>query len=202
MGVKEHKPHRIENEKDKTQFVSIEGHRLSRRFILFAAAVRHATSGEALSKILGVKVTDSQADSLRFLAMNDNVTIGEIATGLGHTISGATKAMNRLEKMGWIDRVPGSDHRTVYVRLTEKGKQLAKQLLSETEDRMNRILWKLRPETVDKLENVLEEFLRDYIDDEHIANKLCVACGFEGGIHCCESDIECVVAEKVKKLDP
>ncbi len=201
MAVQDHKTYESEVQPEPNQVVPIEGHRLSRRFILFAAAVRHATSGEALSKIIGVKVTDSQADSLRFLAMNDNVTIGEIATGLGHTISGATKAMNRLEKLGWIERVAGADHRTVYVKLTEKGKQIAKQLLSETEERMNRILWKLRPETVEKLEDVLEEFLQDYIDDEQIANKLCVACGFEGGIHCSESDIQCVVAETVKKLD-
>lgn len=185
------------------QLVKIMDHRLSRRFILFAAAVRHSTSGEALSKILGVKVTDAQADALRFLALNDNVTIGEIATGLGHTISGATKAMNRLESMGWVDRTTGgTDHRTVYVRLTEKGRMLADKLLAETEERMNRILWRLRPETVEKLENVLEEFLHDFIDDENVANKLCQACGFEGGIRCCETDIECVVAKTVQSMQP
>lgn len=183
------------------QLVTIGNHRLSRRFILFAAAVRHATSGEALSRLLGVKVTDAQADALRFLSLNDNVSIGEIATGLGHTISGATKAMNRLEKMGWVERITGGqDHRTVYVRLTQKGKQLADTLLSQTEERMNRILWKLRPETVEKLEGVLEEFLHDFIDDEQVATKLCVACGFEGGIKCCENNTECVVAKTVQSF--
>ena len=103
--------------------------------------------------------------------------------------------------MGWVERVTGGDdHRTVFVRLTQKGNELAKKLLAETEERMNRILWKLRPETVDKLEGVLEEFLHDFIDDENVANKLCVACGFEGGIHCCETDIECVVAKTVQSL--
>ncbi len=177
-------------------------HKLSRRFILFAAAVRQATSGEALSKRIGVKVTDAQADALRFLALNDNVTVGEIAKGLGHTISGATKAINRLEKNGWVERIQEEkDHRSVHIHLTDKGKQLADNLLAETEDRMNRILGKLRPETVKRLENILEEFLRDFIDDENIATKLCVACGFERGIHCHESDIDCVVAQAVKNLE-
>ncbi|RJP18905.1 MAG: MarR family transcriptional regulator [Candidatus Omnitrophota bacterium] len=176
--------------------------RLSRRFILFAAAVRQATSGEALSNKIGVKVTDSQADALRFLALNVNVTIGEIAKGLGHTISGATKAINRLEKNGWVERVQGgTDHRSVHVQLTEHGSQLANTLLSETEERMNRILWKLRPETVERLEDVLEEFLRDFIDDEAIASKLCVACGFERGINCYESDVDCIVAKTIKNLE-
>ncbi len=177
-------------------------HRLTRSFILFAAAVRQATSGEALSRLLGLKVTDAQADALRFLALNDHVTIGEISLGLGHTISGATKAVNRLEKNGWVKRAHGdNDHRSVYVELTEQGKQLADDLLSETESRMHRILWRLRPETVDRLERVLEEFLKDFIDDEQVASKLCMACGFEGGINCCETDVDCVVAKTVKTLE-
>ncbi len=177
-------------------------HALARRFILFAAAVRQATSGEALSRMLGVKVTDSQADALRFLILNNHASMGEIAMGLGHTISGATKAMNRLERQGWVTRTHGGeDQRTVYVHLTDKGKKLAESLLAETETRMNRILWKLRPDTLDRFGRVLEEFLRDFIDDENVADKLCSACGFEGGIHCRESDIDCVVAKKVRSLE-
>ena len=175
---------------------------LSRRFILFAAAIRQATSGEVLSKKMGFRVTDSQADALRFLALNDNVTVGEIAIGLGHTMSGATKAINRLEKNGWVERLQGGvDHRTVYVRLTPEGQRLANLLLTETEDRLRRILMKLRPETVERLKSVFEEFLWDYIDDEHVAARLCVACGFEGGINCCDSNQDCVVAQVVKSLE-
>ncbi|MBD3265864.1 MarR family transcriptional regulator, partial [bacterium] len=153
-------------------------HQITRQFILFAAAIRQATSGEALSKKIGVHVTDAQADALRFLALNDNATVGQISVGLGHTISGATKAVNRLEKLGWVKRHNGGDdHRTVYVNLTGEGKRLTGILLMETEQRMNRILSKLRPETRERLNSVIEEFLRDFIDDDQTASNLCVACG-------------------------
>lgn len=176
---------------------------LSRRLILFAAAVRQATSGEVLSRKLGVKVTDAQADALRFLILNENTTIGEVAVGLGLTISGATKAVNRIEANVWVERFnKDDDHRTVYVRLTEKGRELAEHLISETELRINRILQRLRPETVQKLDGILESFLRDFIDDGEIATKLCIACGFKGGIHCCESDVDCVVAKTVQQIEP
>ncbi|MBN2329678.1 MAG: MarR family transcriptional regulator [Candidatus Omnitrophica bacterium] len=176
---------------------------LSKRLILFAAAVRQATSGEVLSRKLGAKVTDAQADALRFLILNENVTVGEIAVGLGHTISGATKAVNRLEANEWVERFNrGDDHRTVYVRLTKRGRELADDLISETELRLNRILQRLRPDTVEKLDRILEAFLRDFIDDGEIATKLCIACGFEGGIHCCESDVDCVVAKTVQQIEP
>lgn len=176
---------------------------LSRRLILFAAAVRQATSGEVFSSKIGEKVTDAQADALRFLILNDNTTVGEIAVGLGHTISGATKAVNRLESNGWVERFnKGDDHRTVYVRLTEKGKKLADELILETELRLRRILQRLRPETAERLDKILEAFLQDFIDDEAIAAKLCVACGYEGGIHCCETDVDCVVAKTVRQIEP
>lgn len=175
---------------------------LTRGLILFAASVRQATSGESLSKELAHRVTESQADALRFLALNDSVTIGELSVGLGHTISGATKAVNRLEKNGWVERLhEPADHRTVYVHLTDEGKTLADQLLSQTEERLHRILTKLRPETLHLLGHVIEDFLTDSIDDKEVATKLCVACGFEGGMHCCESDVNCVVARTVQSIE-
>ncbi len=175
---------------------------LTRGLILFAASVRQATNGESLSKELSHRVTESQADALRFLALNDNVTIGELSIGLGHTISGATKAVNRLEKNGWVERQHDlDDHRTVYVHLTDEGKSLAEQLLSQTEERLYRILEKLRPETSQMLGRVIEDYLTDSIDDKEVATKLCVACGFEGGMNCCESDVNCVVARTVQSID-
>lgn len=175
---------------------------LTRGLILFAASVRQATSGEALSKIVGDKVTDAQADALRFLALNENVSMSEIAIGLGHTISGATKAVNRLEKNNWVTRVHDEDdHRTVYVRLTDQGRELAEGLLSQTEQRLGQVITKLRPETADLLSRVIEDFLLDSIDDESVVRKLCVACGFERGIRCCETDVDCVVAKTIQEIE-
>ena len=180
-----------------------QNHDLTRRFILFAAAVRQVTCGDDIVATLEVKVTESQADALRFLVLNNDVTISELSIGLGHTISGATKAVNRLEKNGWVKRVSsGDDHRSVYVRLTEQGRDLAEKLLVETERRLSQLLGKLRPETYLRLNDLLEEFLCDFIDDEQVAKKLCMACGFEGGINCHSTDIDCVVAKTIQTLDP
>lgn len=177
-------------------------HEITRQFILFAAAIRQTASGESVSKKLGVTVTDTQADALRFLALNDKVTIGQISIGLGHTISGATKAVNRLEKQGWVIRENGgTDHRSVYVHLTDEGRELTKILLSEAELRIHKILRKLKPDTVDRLNGVIEIFLKDYIDDDLTATHLCIACGFEGGIDCRKTDTDCVVAQSLKQID-
>lgn len=176
-------------------------HETTKQFILFAAAIRQTASGESLSKKLGIAVTDAQADALRFLALNDKVTIGQISFGLGHTISGATKAVNRLEKQGWVYRQNGGiDHRAVYVHLTEEGRELTKILLSEAERRILKTLKKLRCETVERLNEVIELFLKDYIENDNTATRLCIACGFEGGIDCRKTDTDCVVAQTLKTV--
>jgi len=188
---------------DETVITTSSHRQLSRRLILFAAAVRQATSGEVISNKLGAKITDAQADALRFLILNENATIGEISIGLGHTISGATKAVNRLESNGWVERFnKNDDHRTVYVRLTAEGKKIGDDLILETEIRLNRIIQRLRTETVERLDQILESFLHDFINDNEMATKLCIACGFEGGIHCSESDVDCVVAKTVQQIEP
>lgn len=177
-------------------------HKLSRRLILFAAAVRQAVNAESLAQKFNYKVTESQADALRFLAMNNNATMSEISQGLGHTISGATKAINRLEQNGWINRTnSGKDMREVRVHLTHAGLDIAQNLLQEAENQLAKILNRLQCKTIENLDTTLEEFLCDFIENDEIAKKLCKACGFEGGIHCRGSDVDCVVAKTVQQLD-
>lgn len=177
-------------------------HKLSRRLILFAAAVRQAVNAEAISQKLNLKVTESQADALRFLALNNNTTVSEISQGLGHTISGATKAINRLEQNGWIERSNnGKDLREVRVHLTHAGLTIAQNLLQEAENQLSKILSRLQNSAIEKLDSTLEEFLFDFIENDDMAQKLCKACGYEGGIHCRETDIDCIVAKTVQQLD-
>lgn len=190
------------NEPCSTSINDEKRHKLSRRLILFAAAIRQSVNAESLAQKFNYKVTESQADALRFLALNNNATVSEISQGLGHTISGATKAINRLEQNGWINRTnSGKDMREVRVHLTHAGLEIAQNLLQEAENQLSNILNRLQNNTIEKLDATLEEFLCDFIENDEIAKKLCKACGFEGGIHCRDSDIDCIVARTVQQLD-
>jgi DNA-binding MarR family transcriptional regulator len=173
-----------------------------RNFLLFAAAVRSATSGEAISQELDTNVTDAQADALRFLYLNEHLSMREIATGLGYTTSGATKAINRLEEKGWVVRNPCSeDHREVNVSLTPLGRKIASEVTEITEQRIDNLLSRLPEGTLSRLDGVIEEFLRGVISDHEMTRKLCVACGFEGGFECTQSMIDCVVATIHRELN-
>jgi len=175
--------------------------RLYRNFLLFAAAVRSATSGEAISRELDIPVTDTQADALRFLYLHEHVSMGQIALGLGYTLSGATKAMNRLEDKGWVVRHPClDDQREVDVSLTPPGRTIAGRIMEFTEQRVESMLAGLSEESLERLDTIIEEFLKGVISDARMTQELCVACGFEGGLDCTSSTVDCVVASVHREL--
>lgn len=172
-----------------------------RNFLLFAGAVRHATSVETLSSHLDIQVTESQMDALRFLYINEHVSMGEIATGLGYTISGATKAVNRLEDKSWVVRHPClEDHREVHVSLTEQGREIASKIMEATQERLDELFSQISQKTLSRLDTAIEEFLRNIISDEKVTRQLCAVCGFQGGIHCSDTGVDCVVANAHREL--
>lgn len=172
-----------------------------RNFLLFVAAVRSSISGEAISRHLGIPVTDTQADALRFLYWHDPVSISEIAVGLGYTLSGATKAMNRLEDKGWVVRHPcPEDQREVHVSLTATGREYAGRIMEITKQRVDEMLCRLSVESQACLDAIIEEFLKGIVSDDEITQRLCVACGFEGGLDCTRSTVDCVVANAHREL--
>ncbi len=172
-----------------------------RIFVLFAASIRQLTGSDFISGQIDENVTDAQADALRFLLLNENVSMGEIAYGLGYSISGATKAMNRLEAKDWVARQTGwSDQREVDVKLTPRGRALAMQILEATSKRVDEMASRMPPEFMERLESVLEEFVGYYVNDERLAKELCVACGFEGGIDCCKTQVDCIVAKSQRRI--
>lgn len=171
-------------------------HRRYRILILFSAVIRRITSCEFLSKAIDENVTNAQADALRFIFLNEDASISDVACGLGYTISGATKAIDRLAQKGWAERRSQSkDLREVHVRLTPRGRHLALQILIATGEQLEELFERLPPTLAGELETVLEKSIGHFVDGETTARQLCVACGFEGGIDCPQSHTDCVVAQ-------
>jgi len=174
-----------------------------RNFLLFAGAVRHATSSETISKYLDLHVTEAQTDALRFLFINEHVSVGELAAGLGYTVSGATKAVNRLEDKGWVIRHPClEDHREVHVSLTDEGGKIAAKIMQVTQERLDELFSRISPRTLSRLDCVVEEFLRGIISDERMKKQLCAVCALQGGTRCRETAKDCVVANAQRESSP
>ena len=68
------------------------------------------------------KVSFSQYFLLGFLASQKHITMSEIAAKMGHTTAAATGLVDRLEKLGYAQRMHASeDRRKIEVQITPPG---------------------------------------------------------------------------------
>jgi DNA-binding MarR family transcriptional regulator len=74
-------------------------------------------------------VSYAQFFLLGYLASEDYLTMTDISRKMGHSTAAATGLVDRLEKLGYVQRLHASDdRRKVMVQITRKGQELVQQL--------------------------------------------------------------------------
>lgn len=74
-------------------------------------------------------VSYAQFFLLGYLASEDFLTMTDISRKMGHSTAAATGLVDRLEKLGYVQRLHASDdRRKVMVQITRKGQDLVQQL--------------------------------------------------------------------------
>ena len=69
---------------------------------------------------------------LTYLSSEDYLTMSDIAKKMGHSTAAATGLVDRLEKLGYVERVHAAeDRRKIMVRITSKGVELVSKLRAE-----------------------------------------------------------------------
>jgi DNA-binding MarR family transcriptional regulator len=74
---------------------------------------------------------------LSYLATSKELTMTDIARKMGHSTAAATGLVDRLEKLGYMERTHAiDDRRKVLVRITAKGLDLVSRLRDELQNRI------------------------------------------------------------------
>lgn len=69
---------------------------------------------------------------LTYLSSEEYLTMSDIAKKMGHSTAAATGLVDRLEKLGYVERVHAAeDRRKIMVRITTKGVELVSKMRSE-----------------------------------------------------------------------
>ena len=69
---------------------------------------------------------------LAYLSSEEYLTMSDIAKKMGHSTAAATGLVDRLEKLGYVERVHAAeDRRKIMVRITAKGVDLVSKMRSE-----------------------------------------------------------------------
>ena len=83
---------------------------------------------------------------LGFLVQQEQLTMTEIATRMGHTTAAATGLVDRLEKLGLVRRVHArEDRRKVFVRPTPDGCALVASVRADMVENLMRMMSHLDP---------------------------------------------------------
>lgn len=91
---------------------------------------------------------------LTYLSSEEYLTMSDIAKKMGHSTAAATGLVDRLEKLGYVERVHAAeDRRKIMVRITRKGEQLVSRMRSEIASDLAGILAGMDEDQADSVEH-------------------------------------------------
>ncbi len=103
-------------------------------FILFSQREFLLNLSRDLSKD---NISFAQFFLLSYLATSKDLTMTDIARKMGHSTAAATGLVDRLEKLGYMERTHAiDDRRKVLVRVTSKGLDLVSRMRDELQSRI------------------------------------------------------------------
>ena len=75
------------------------------------------------------KISYAQLFLLGSLDRTEDMTMSEIARRMGHSTAAATGLVDRLQKLGYVDRVHAEeDRRKILVMITDKGRRVVRKM--------------------------------------------------------------------------
>lgn len=106
-------------------------------------------------------LSPTQMHTVEIIGHNQNMRMKELAERLGVTTGSLTVGIDKLEKLGLVERKPHeSDRRSWLIVLTDDGKQMYEQHHKYHQEFTNEISRDLALEQIDNLTNYLNTILK------------------------------------------
>ena len=91
---------------------------------------------------------------LAYLSSEEYLTMSDIAKKMGHSTAAATGLVDRIEKLGYVERIHAAeDRRKIMVRITQKGVELVSRMRKEIASDLANILSSMDEEVADTVEH-------------------------------------------------
>ena len=114
------------------------------------------------SKLNEGHLSYSQFFLMTYLSSEEFLTMSDIAKKMGHSTAAATGLVDRLEKLGYVDRGHAAeDRRKIMVRLTRKGNEMVAKMRREIASDLSNILAEMDEDQTDAMEQTKRAFATD-----------------------------------------
>jgi len=91
---------------------------------------------------------------MAYLSSEEYLTMSDIAKKMGHSTAAATGLVDRLEKLGYVERVHAAeDRRKIMVRITQKGVELVSKMRKEIASDLAEILSEMDEDQAEAVEH-------------------------------------------------
>ena len=156
---------------------------------IFASIVREVLEQKYLREVSPSALTLLQFHLLKIIALNGGLQVGEVASVLGVSPPGATKNIDKLERLGLIVRGGRKgDRRATLLSPSPQGRSLVQQYEGLKASRLAPVFEEFSDEDLSRLARLLERFSLSLAKQEDSGAQLCLWCAAY-----CEQD--CAVGE-------
>lgn len=101
------------------------------------------------------KLSYSQFFLLTYLSSEEFLTMTDVAKKMGHSTAAATGLVDRIEKLGYVERTHASeDRRKIMVRITAKGVEMVAHMRAEIATDLAGILAAMDEESAENLQQI------------------------------------------------
>ena len=152
---------------------------------LFCQAIIYRILKPSLEGLAKEQLTEVQLSCIKYVAVHNEPSIGEIADGLSISNAASAKLVDRLVRKKLLTREEDpKDRRVLKIKLTPKGQELLADIERIEENEFNAILERMSATEKEALENGLKAFLKAALQSPEQVEEICLHCGWNHVIQC------------------
>lgn len=152
-------------------------HRLLRYSHIFSSAVREILEVKYLEQVTALPLTLPQFHLLKLIALNGKHQVGEVAEFLGVSSPAASKNIDKLVRLGLVERgADEGDRRVTLLSASAKGRRLIQSYEKLKKERLTPVLERFEPEEIDQFAHLLERFSVLLFEQEKADRDYCLRC--------------------------
>ncbi len=152
---------------------------------VFSDVVRRATAAAICCDEVKGDITPSLMQCMEYVYSQGESSIGQIATGLGISVPGASQLVDRLVRKGLLIRSESdTDRRKTRVTLTVRGIKQVRETRQRRAKWFSSILESMPEEHKEWFIVALESFVRTAVRDDNAFDSPCIKCPAERTSEC------------------
>jgi len=152
---------------------------------VFSSVVREVLEEKCLRQATDLTISLPQFHLVRLISVNGNHHVREIASFLGLSQAAASKNVDKLVRLGLVERqVHPDDRRAASLTLTVRGKNLVQKYEALKQDKLDRGLDSVTPDELTSLTRGLERIVHLILLKEQDPWDICMKCNAYYLDHC------------------